>query len=163
MNAADILFYGHRTVLETLDGLAEDDWYTGGVCGSWSVREIISHLASYEKLLVDVLNSLLNDEPTPTLHRMMEHGPSTFNDLEVGDRQGQKMADALTEYCDIHAQTVALIQHIPLETQRQKGVLAWYGDAYDLEDFLVYTYYGHKREHTAQIAVFRDSLKAYDA
>lgn len=163
MNASDILFYGHQTVLRTIDGLAEEDWYTGGVCGVWSVREIISHLASYEKLLVDVLNSLLNDEPTPTLSRMMAHGPHTFNDLEVGDRQGQTMADALTEYCDTHAQTMTLIAQIPLETQRQKGVLSWYGDAYDLEDFLVYTYYGHKREHTAQIAVFRDNLKARDA
>jgi len=162
MNASDILFYGHQTVLRTIDGLAEGDWYTGGVCGVWSVREIISHLASYEKLLVDVLNSLLNDEPTPTLRRMLEHGPYTFNDLEVGDRQGQTMASALAEYADTHAQTMTLIQQIPLTSQRQKGVLTWYGDAYDLEDFLVYTYYGHKREHTAQIAVFRDSLKARD-
>ncbi len=163
MNASDILFYGHQTVLKTIDGLAEVDWYTGGVCGVWSVREIMSHLGSYEKLLVDILNSLLNDEPTPTLRRMLEHGPYTFNDLEVGDRQGQTMVSAQAEYADTHAQTMALIQQVPLETQRQKGVLSWYGDAYDLEDFLVYTYYGHKREHTAQIAVFRDSLKTQNA
>ncbi len=25
-----------------------------------------------------------------------------------------------------------------------------------LDDFLVYAYYGHKREHSAQIAAFRD-------
>ncbi len=163
MNASDILFYGHQTVLKTIDGLAEEDWYTGGVCGVWSVREIMSHLASYEKMLVDILNSLLNDKPTPTLRRMMEHGPYVFNDLEVGDRQGQNMADALAEYSDTQAQTMALIAQIPLASQRQKGVLAWYGDTYDLEDFLVYTYYGHKREHTAQIDVFRDSLKNRDA
>lgn len=162
MNASDILFYGHQTVLKTIDGLAEEDWYTGGVCGVWSVREIMSHLASYEKMLVDILNSLLNDEPTPTLRRMMEHGPYVFNDLEMGDRQGQTMASALAEYSDTQAQTMALIAQIPLASQRQKGVLAWYGDTYDLEDFLVYTYYGHKREHTAQIDVFRDSLKARD-
>jgi hypothetical protein len=27
-----------------------------------------------------------------------------------------------------------------------------------LDDFIVYTYYGHKREHAAQIAAFRDRL-----
>jgi proline iminopeptidase len=27
---------------------------------------------------------------------------------------------------------------------------------YALDDFIVYNYYGHKREHSAQIAVFRD-------
>jgi hypothetical protein len=34
-----------------------------------------------------------------------------------------------------------------------------YGLEYALDDFIVYAYYGHKREHTAQIAVFRDTLK----
>jgi len=29
---------------------------------------------------------------------------------------------------------------------------------YALDDFLVYAYYGHKREHSAQIAAFRDRL-----
>ena len=29
---------------------------------------------------------------------------------------------------------------------------------YSLEDFIVYTFYGHKREHSAQIAAFRDRL-----
>jgi hypothetical protein len=29
---------------------------------------------------------------------------------------------------------------------------------YALDDFIVYQYYGHKREHCAQIAVFRDKL-----
>ena len=39
---------------------------------------------------------------------------------------------------------------------RQSGTLPWYGMEYALDDFLVYIYYGHKREHSAQIAAFRD-------
>jgi hypothetical protein len=30
---------------------------------------------------------------------------------------------------------------------------------YALDDYIVYAYYGHKREHSAQIAVFRDLVK----
>ena len=30
---------------------------------------------------------------------------------------------------------------------------------YSLDDFLVYSYYGHKGEHGAQINVFKDVLK----
>lgn len=156
MNAYDILLYGHKTVMDTLDGLDESQWLVEGVCGVWSVREIINHLASYEKLLVDILGNLIESQPTPTLDRMLAHGPLGFNDLEVSDRAGYDAAAAWAEYQDTHAQTLALITQIPLETQWQKGILAWYGEGYDLEDFLVYTYYGHKREHCAQIAVFRD-------
>lgn len=37
--------------------------------------------------------------------------------------------------------------------------MPWYGDAYALDDLIVYMYYGHKREHNAQIAAFRDRFK----
>jgi hypothetical protein len=52
-----------------------------------------------------------------------------------------------------------LIRQIPLETRRKSGLLPWYGAEYDLEDYITYAFYGHKREHCAQIAVYRDTLK----
>ena len=48
---------------------------------------------------------------------------------------------------------------IPVEVLRRPGTLPWYGAQYALDDFIVYQYYGHKREHTAQINVFKDLLK----
>jgi hypothetical protein len=33
-----------------------------------------------------------------------------------------------------------------------------YGKEYALDDFVVYMYYGHKREHGAQVAGFHDRL-----
>ncbi len=59
MNARDVLKYGHLTVLRTIDGLPKADWETSGVCGYWSVKDLIAHLASFEHVLVDVLNSFL--------------------------------------------------------------------------------------------------------
>ena len=46
----------------------------------------------------------------------------------------------------------------PDPAEHQAGTLPWYGMAYSLDDVLVYMYYGHKREHSAQIAAFRDRL-----
>ena len=51
-----------------------------------------------------------------------------------------------------------LLAQIPYEGRRLNGTLPWYGEEYDLEDFIIYTFYGHKREHSAQIAAFRDQL-----
>jgi hypothetical protein len=50
------------------------------------------------------------------------------------------------------------IAQIPAEKLREAGTLPWYGMEYSLDDFLVYTYYGHKREHSAQVDAFRDKL-----
>lgn len=158
MNTRDVLKYGHQTVLRTLDGLPKTEWETPGVCGTWSVKDIIAHLASYEHLLVDVLSTFLDGGPTPYLEKMGTLGPLQFNDDEVALRQDKTIADVLAEYNDTHAQTMALAARIPAETFRQNGTLSWYGPEYDLDDFIVYSYYAHKREHSAQIAVFCDQL-----
>jgi hypothetical protein len=157
VNATDVLKYGHETVLKTIEGLPESEWETSGVCGVWSVKDIIAHLASFELVLVDVLSMFLDAGPTPYLNRMVEEGDQ-FNDnwvAEYGDKTG---AEALAEYCDAQVRVMSLVVQIPAETLRQPGTLPGYGPEYALDDFIVYSYYGHKREHSAQIAVFRDRL-----
>ena len=64
----------------------------------------------------------------------------------------------LAEYEVAYARAVTLMVRIPVEGRRLNGVLPWYGPEYSLEDFIVYTFYGHKREHSAQIEAFRDRL-----
>ena len=157
MNVLDILKYGHLTVVKTVDGLPEDEWETANVCGWWSSKEIIAHLVSFEQLLVEILNNLLDDDPMPTIDRFAE-SPQRFNDVEVARRQGKTPAEVWAEYEEAQARTMELMTQIPADKRRQKGLLAWYGPEYDLEDLVVYSNYGHKREHTAQIAVFLDQL-----
>lgn len=57
MNAVDILKYGQQTVLQTLEGFPEAAVETPGACGTWSVKDIIAHLASYEHALADMLST----------------------------------------------------------------------------------------------------------
>lgn len=157
MNTLDILKYGQLTVLSTLKDFPKGELSTPGACAVWSVKDIIGHLASYEQALVEVLSGFLEGGPTPTLEKMGA-GLQQFNDYEVALRQGRTMAEVLAEFNNTHAQVMALAPRIPTETYRQNGALPWYGSEYDLDDFIVYTYYGHKREHSAQIAAFRDRL-----
>jgi transcriptional accessory protein Tex/SPT6 len=159
MNAVDILKYGQLTVLQTIDGFPESAWETPGACGVWSVKNIIAHLASYEHVLVDVLTTFLADgATTPYLARFTEPG-GQFNDVEVGQRKERTVKEVLGELNDTHAQVMSLVAQIPAETLRRAGTLPWYGMDYALDDFIVYTNYGHKREHSAQIAAFRDRLR----
>ncbi|MCL4262350.1 MAG: maleylpyruvate isomerase N-terminal domain-containing protein [Anaerolineae bacterium] len=158
MNALDILKYGHFTVLGSVKDLPEADWQTGGVCGVWSVKQIIAHLASFEQLLVEILENVSGSASGPVLERY-KADILAFNDEEVTARQNLNAAQTMAEYETLQAQTMPLLAQIPAAQRRENGLLPWYGAEYDLDDFLVYTYYGHKREHCAQIAVFRDQIK----
>ena len=158
MNAVAILKYGQQTVLHTLEGFPETAVETPGACGVWSVKDILAHLASYEQVLVDVLATLVSLQPTPYLNKFTEAG-GQFNDTEVNVRKARTMPEVLAEFNDAHAQVMSLATQISPERFRQTGTLPWYGMEYALDDFLVYTFYGHKREHSAQIAAFGDRLR----
>ena len=159
MNATDILKYGQGTALQAIDGLPETDWETPGACGVWSIRDIIAHLASYEAVLVDILSGFVGEHATPTLDKFTGMG-GQFNDAEVERRKTRTTQEVLAEFNDAHTQVMSLAGRIHPDVYRQNGTLPWYGMEYSLDDVLVYMYYGHKREHSAQIAVFRDHLKS---
>ncbi len=159
MNAADVLKYSHTFVLGTMTAFPEDEWETPNVCGAWSTKDIIGHLASFEHMLIDVLHTFIDDPPTPCLNEFLEVGNERFNDIEVGARNNTSPRAVWDEYQSAQAETMNIIARIALARRRELGTLPWYGAEYDLEDFIAYTYYGHKREHMAQVNVFLDSLK----
>ena len=108
MNANDVLKYGHLTVLHTLEEVDEQYWTTPNVCGWWSTKDIIAHLASFEHALVEILSGLLGDGgPTPYLELMAED-PRRFNEVHVGTRQQLTPAEALAQYVEAQTETMAL-------------------------------------------------------
>ena len=159
MHMQDILLYGHMEVMNATEKLSLDSWELPNACGVWSVKNIIAHLASYELFLLDVLNSLLDkDAATPTLKKLFQLGDA-WSESEVEQRKALNAADTFKEYQQNHEAVMQLVAKIPAEIATKAGAITWYGENYDLEDFVVYTFYGHKREHSAQINAFRDSLK----
>lgn len=158
MNTQDILKYGQQTVLQELESFPAEAQEKAGACGTWSVKDIISHLTSFELVLVDVLTTFGSGSgSTPYLEKYTTMG-AQFNDAEVNMRKKKTMLDVLGEFNDAHATVMSLVAQIPPEILRQNGTLPWYGAEYALDDFIVYAFYGHKREHSAQIAAFRERL-----
>jgi hypothetical protein len=150
MNATEVLHYGHLTLLSTLDTLPEDRASSAGVCGVWSAKDVVAHLASYELVLVSLLEAFVAGSQE-TFESPMD---ADFNDAQVAQRQHLSMAEARAEYERAYRRVSELIIQIPHAQLREAGMLPWYGAEYDLEDFLVYSFYGHKREHSAQLAAF---------
>ena len=158
MNATDILKYGQQTVYQTLNSFPIEACEQPGACGTWSVKDIIAHLASYEQVLVDILASFTGRATTPALDKFIELG-SLFNDSQVNLRKEKTLQEVLQELNETHIAAMSLLTTIPAEKLRQTGTLPWYGAEYSLDDVIVYMYYGHKREHSAQIAAFQDRLR----
>jgi hypothetical protein len=87
-----------------------------------------------------------------------KHGLENVNTVEVGKRQNTPGADVVRELDAVNQRVMSLVPQIDVETWRKVGTLPWYGAEYSLEDYIVYAAYGHKREHSAQINVFKDTF-----
>ena len=158
MNVADVLKYGNLTLLDTLKNVPKSTWETPGVCGVWSVKDIVAHLSSYELMLAETQSAFLDGGPTPIRDTFSRLGGKA-NDHLVEARQALSIDEILGEYEAAHAKVMSQIVQIPEETRRQNGTIPWYGEDYDLEDLITYMNYAHKREHCAEINVFRDQLE----
>jgi Mycothiol maleylpyruvate isomerase N-terminal domain len=155
MNAADILKYGHLTLMRSIEGI--EDWDTPGAVGTWTAKDLLAHLASYEHLIAEVFQGFVGSGgDTPYMKMMSEAHGDEFNAKVVAASQGKSLAEVMSDYNAAHEQMRHLFVQIPAQTFTQVGTLPWYGAEYSLDDYIVYTQYGHKREHAAHFAAFRD-------
>jgi hypothetical protein len=159
MNARDILFYGDRTLMGGIRRIPPAERNSPGLIGWWSAREAMAHLASFEQLLAELLERfIVNQGPPELLTRMSPR----LNDELVAGKKDSSFDDLLAEYQTAQARVMELIEQISSERLRQVGSIPWYGPEYSLDDFLVYAFYGHKREHTARFDAFADKLEGKD-
>lgn len=159
MNVTDIIKYGNLTLLGSVKRIPEDEWITPDVCGWWSVKDIMAHMTSFELWHMEVLETFLGGEEG-AYTREMAQGGEKFNQIQVARRSEMRVSEVLEEYKVAHSRLMEFAGRIPAETFRKNGTIPWYGIEYCLDDFIVYSNYAHKREHSAQINVFKDKLKA---
>jgi hypothetical protein len=159
MNLVALIEYGHHTLLKTIENFTEKEWQAERVCGHWSAKDVLGHLTTMEHLVEDGLISVTGKGSTPVLEQFVILGGNQYCEQQVTRRRADTIEATLAEYKEANAHIMELLSQVSEETLRQKGLLEWYGPIYDLEDFIVYTNYGHKCEHIAQYEVLRDRLK----
>jgi uncharacterized damage-inducible protein DinB len=150
-----MLTNSHLMTIQALDNLAEEDWDLPNACGSWSIKEIVAHLASYELTLLDVLNTFRGQEPTAAIGTLLQNG-AEFNAQEVEKRRYDTAQHILGEYNDVQIQTESLLAQIPAAQVLQGGSMPWYDKERSLGD-LIAQMCKHSANHIAQVKTFRAS------
>jgi uncharacterized damage-inducible protein DinB len=153
MKASDMLEQSHLLVFQTLEDLPETAWDIPGVSGDWSVKDIIAHLASYEQVLIDALNTFSGAKPTASLQAFI-NDPTSFDTAQVEARKYHTAQQVEDEYQELQIQSSSLLAGIPSEISQQPGTIPWSGTGQSLADF-IQTLYEHTRKHCAQITDFR--------
>jgi DinB family protein len=147
VNPLDILRYGQADIDRLVERVRPDDWEAIAL-GVWTTKDLVGHLGAFEVRFGDVLAWFVGDAPPAGL---MLESPTTFNDDQAAIRRDWTVAAVLEEYRVAVARVMALAARVPAERWTEVGTIPWYGPAYAMDDLLVYSMYGHKREHGPQL------------
>jgi len=139
--------YGQRDIDHVLARLRDDDW-TAIALGVWTTKDLVGHLGAFEVRFADVLATFLDEPPDSDL---IGSNPATFNDDQAAVRRGWSVDEILAELRDAHGRVMTRAARIPEASWTRVGTIPWYGPEYALDDLLVYSMYGHKREHAPQL------------
>jgi hypothetical protein len=148
VNTVDVLMYGQRTIRSTMDRFGPDDWERNAL-GVWTAKDLLGHLGAFEVRFADVLAGFVDE---PLASDLMSADPATFNDDQAAIRKDWPIDRIRDEFLDAHERVMRHAARIPGTTWHEVGTIPWYGPAYCLDDLVVYTMYGHKREHDPQLS-----------
>jgi hypothetical protein len=148
MNAIDVLMYGQRTVVRTMERYGPDDWSKIAL-GVWTSKDLLGHLGAFEVRFADVLATFVD---APVVSGLLDADPRTFNDDQAAVRAAWTIEQVTDEFLTAHERVMTHARAIPAERWREVGTIPWYGPEYSLDDLAIYQMYGHKREHDPQLS-----------
>jgi Mycothiol maleylpyruvate isomerase N-terminal domain len=153
VNTLDVLMYGQRAIRSTMDRFGAEDWERIAL-GVWTAKDLLGHLGAFEVRFADVLAGFVG---APAESDLMSADPGTFNDDQAGLRKDWPIDRVRTEFLEAHDRVMRHAAGIRAETWSRAGTIPWYGPEYCLNDLVVYTMYGHKREHDPQLSAVLES------
>jgi hypothetical protein len=133
--------------MATIDRYRPEDWAVIAV-GVWSAKDLLGHLGAFEVRFADVLATFVG---APIESDLMSAAPATFNDDQAAIRKDVPVDDVLAEFLAANERATRYAAELPAGLWREIGTIPWYGPQYSLDDLVVYTMYGHKREHDPQL------------
>lgn len=155
MNIIETLDTCHLNLLQVIDDLPESLWDLPNVCDTWSVKDLLAHLTSYELLLIDVLRAAQGQTPTPLLSRYFA-GQETFNAEEVAHHAYDTAQQVEDAYHNAQINSTSLLAELSTDLLRKPGIVPTLGAERTLTDFIAMICQ-HTDAHRAQIAAFRDN------
>lgn len=158
MNVIDALTFGQAQVMRTVDRFGEDHWSRIAL-GVWTVKDLVGHLGAFEVRFADILAGFVGVSAQTTL---LAADPATFNDDQAAVRADWSFDAVVAEFLAAHERSITYARDIPTARWAEVGTIPWYGPQYALDDLVVYTIYGHKREHEPQLTAVLDASTGRD-
>jgi hypothetical protein len=130
MNKSELLHWlqqQNRQWEAFLDQIGEERMDQGGVAGDWSIKDIIAHLAVWQRGLNARLQAAQRgDAEPPPLWPAHLQADDELNAWIYGARHGSSVREILNESREVLQQLLAVIEELPDEVQIERIEPAYY-------------------------------------
>ena len=99
---------------ESYAGLSDSQLMQPGVTGTWSVRDILAHLTTWEKEALKHLPLIIKGGRPPR-YSTQYGGIDAFNALMTEQKRHLSLAEVLRELDEVHAHLIRYIHEVPEE------------------------------------------------
>ena len=138
---------GWNALQEAYAGLSDPEMMEQGVTGTWSIKDIIAHVTSWETEALKHLPLILAGKKPP-LYSITYGGIDSFNARMIEQKRKLSLAEVLRQRDETHRQLVDFIQSVPEEQFIQETCF---------RHRLRLDTYRHYPEHTGMILKWRDN------
>ena len=117
-----------RRLEKTLATLSAAEMVLAGVVGTWSVKDVLAHLAAWERLFLDWYQAGLQSSAPATLPvGMGKRAIDALNQEIYTQNQGRSLEEILAEFQASYRQILAVIEAIPEGDMFSRERFNWTG------------------------------------
>jgi uncharacterized protein (TIGR03083 family) len=145
-----------QRLLQSFEGLSEADMLRGGVCGEWSVRDLLAHLAAWDRSTTDMYRSMLMGERPPFLD-LDDAGIERFNAQSHEETANASLDEVIAE---LHASREEMLQLLR-EVDNEKLFAPAPGDEHSELAIAacIRVTVDHDEEHAEMIEMWREDME----
>ena len=141
---------GYTAFENLLAPLSETQMTTAGVNGEWSIKDILAHLAAWQKRTLNRLDAAVRNEKPSIPGLTNDEEMHRLNDQFYQENKDRPLTDILTDFRTTYSQILDVVQAAPEEVLIDPQRVPWLRGA-ALWEVVAGNTYEHYQEHAEPI------------
>jgi hypothetical protein len=157
MNLFETMNRERTILLDAITTLPEGLLDEKGEVGEWSIKNVLAHLTSWERIVIDFLPERLATGNRPHIFSVMSADQDAWNAQQVASREHLTPKEQLDEFEQTRQALLQLLYDLGEETlNRQHPWPEWQGT---LAAYILEQVGGHEREHQEAVLAAAERLR----
>lgn len=150
------LHESHLALLEAVEGLNEEQLSHPGVCGDWSIKDILAHLLMWEAETIKLLFQAQQGKTPLTVH-FSQISDDEQNAIWYQQTKNRPLQAVWDDFLAIRAQTIRRVDAFSDEQLNNPKLFPWLKGK-KLTEVIKHSILEHDEEHRHQIETWRSKL-----